>query len=70
MQEQELLRSLVVEVNSEDTYQSLDNGWQVFQDYHNQSNECDPATMVNSYSMSDIEKYMGSVEDLTSDEFD
>ncbi|GAA0148097.1 hypothetical protein LIER_07629 [Lithospermum erythrorhizon] len=64
MQQEELLSSLALKVNMEDTDQSLDNAWQVLQNYLNQNKDCDPSKMINGHSSREIANFMDFVEDF------
>ncbi|XP_044487826.1 transcription factor MYB88-like isoform X2 [Mangifera indica] len=66
MQQAELLSSLALKVNTENTEQSLENAWKVVQDYLNRSKEND----ILRYTISDIgfqfENFKDLIEDLRS----
>ncbi|XVF09624.1 hypothetical protein REPUB_Repub07fG0109900 [Reevesia pubescens] len=68
MQQAELLSSLALKVNTDNTEQSLENAWKVLQDILNQSQEND----IFRYTISDIdfqlEDFKDLLEDLSSNE--
>ncbi|GMJ04717.1 myb domain protein 88 [Hibiscus trionum] len=63
MQQAELLSSLALKVNSDNTEQSLENAWKIFQDFLNQSKEND----ILRYTMSDIDLQLEDFKDLLED---
>ncbi|XP_057495098.1 transcription factor MYB88-like [Actinidia eriantha] len=63
MQQAELLSSLAVKVNTENTNQSLENAWKVLRDFLNQSKESD----MLGIKISDIEFQFENFKDLIED---
>ncbi|KAM7484341.1 hypothetical protein LguiA_000350 [Lonicera macranthoides] len=63
MQQAELLSSLALKVNTENTDQSLENAWKVLQDFLNQSKESD----VLGFKISEIDFQLESFKDLVDD---
>ncbi|PSR88351.1 Myb-related protein like [Actinidia chinensis var. chinensis] len=63
MQQAELLSSLAVKVNTENTNQSLENAWKVLQDFLNQSK----ASNMLGIKISDIEFQFENFKDLIED---
>ncbi|PON99983.1 MYB transcription factor [Trema orientale] len=63
MQQAELLSSLALKVNTENTDQSLENAWKVLQDFLNQSKESD----VLGYKLSDFDFQLEDFKDLLDD---
>ncbi|XP_040964686.1 transcription factor MYB88 isoform X3 [Gossypium hirsutum] len=63
MQQAELLSSLALKVNSDNTEQSLENAWKMLQDFLNQSKEND----ILRYTMSDIDLQLEDFKDLLED---
>ncbi|XP_050237959.1 transcription factor MYB124 isoform X2 [Mercurialis annua] len=63
MQQAELLTSLALKVNTENTDQSLENAWKVLQDFLNQSKEND----VLGFKISDIDFQLEDFKDLIED---
>ncbi|OMO93189.1 hypothetical protein CCACVL1_06596 [Corchorus capsularis] len=63
MQQAELLSSLALKVNTDNTEQSLENAWKVLQDFLNQSKEND----IFRYSISDIDFQLEDFKDLLED---
>ncbi|KAB1994162.1 hypothetical protein ES319_D13G081000v1 [Gossypium barbadense] len=63
MQQAELLSSLAMKVNSDNTEQSLENAWKMLQDFLNQSKEND----ILRYTMSDIDLQLEDFKDLLED---
>ncbi|XP_059648875.1 transcription factor MYB124-like isoform X2 [Cornus florida] len=66
MQQAELLSSLAVKVNSENTEQSLENAWKVLQNFLNQTKGSDVLCCELSEMNFQLEKYKDFVEDLRS----
>ncbi|XP_039023767.1 transcription factor MYB88-like isoform X2 [Hibiscus syriacus] len=60
MQQAELLSSLALKVNSDNTEKSLENAWKILQDFLNQSKEND----ILRYTMSDIDLQLEDFKDL------
>ncbi|KAK6931206.1 SANT/Myb domain [Dillenia turbinata] len=60
MQQADLLSSLAQKVNSDNTYQSLENAWKVLQDFLNQSKESNTL----SYCISDMDFQLENFKDL------
>ncbi|EOY02015.1 hypothetical protein QUC31_013483 [Theobroma cacao] len=63
MQQAELLSSLALKVNTDNTEQSLENAWKVLQDFLNQSKEND----IFRYTISDIDFQLEDFKDLLED---
>ncbi|XVE85903.1 hypothetical protein DITRI_Ditri17bG0128800 [Diplodiscus trichospermus] len=63
MQQAELLSSLALKVNTDNTEQSLENAWKVLQDFLNQSKEND----MLRYTISDIDFQLEDFKDLLED---
>ncbi|PRQ40819.1 putative transcription factor MYB-HB-like family [Rosa chinensis] len=63
MQQAELLSSLAMKVNTDNTDQSLENAWKVLQDFLNQSKESD----ILSYGMSDFDFQLEDLKYLLED---
>ncbi|KAH7511253.1 hypothetical protein FEM48_ZijujUnG0030200 [Ziziphus jujuba var. spinosa] len=63
MQQAELLSSLALKVNSENTDQSLENAWKVLQDFLNNSKESDAC----KYRISDFDFELEDFKDLLED---
>ncbi|XP_031271015.1 transcription factor MYB124-like isoform X1 [Pistacia vera] len=63
MQQAELLSSLALKVNTENTEQSLENAWKVLQDFLNRSKEND----ILRYTISDIDFQFEDFKDLIED---
>ncbi|XP_044481089.1 transcription factor MYB124-like isoform X2 [Mangifera indica] len=63
MQQAELLSSLALKVNTEDTEQSLEDAWKVLQDFLNRSKEND----ILRYTISDIDFQFEDFKDLIED---
>ncbi|XP_030482831.2 transcription factor MYB124 isoform X1 [Cannabis sativa] len=63
MQQAELLSSLALKVNTENTEQSLENAWKVLQDFLNQSKESD----ILRYKLSDFDFQLEDFKDLLDD---
>ncbi|XP_015575305.1 transcription factor MYB124 isoform X1 [Ricinus communis] len=63
MQQAELLSSLALKVNTENTDQSLENAWKVLQDFLNRSKEND----ILGYRISDIDFQLEDFKDLIED---
>ncbi|XP_039040559.1 transcription factor MYB88-like isoform X2 [Hibiscus syriacus] len=63
MQQAELLSSLALKVNTDNTEQSLENAWKVLQDFLNQSKENDTLR----YTISDIDFQIEDFKDLLED---
>ncbi|XP_021299596.1 transcription factor MYB124 isoform X2 [Herrania umbratica] len=63
MQQAELLSSLALKVNIDNTEQSLENAWKVLQDFLNQSKEND----IFRYTISDIDFQLEDFKDLLED---
>ncbi|KAK9028087.1 hypothetical protein V6N11_067902 [Hibiscus sabdariffa] len=63
MQQAELLSSLALRVNTDNTEQSLENAWKVLQDFLNQSKENDTLR----YTFSDIDFQIEDFKDLLED---
>ncbi|KAJ9709243.1 hypothetical protein PVL29_000952 [Vitis rotundifolia] len=66
MQQAELLSSLALKVNAENTDQSLENAWKVFQDFLNQTKESDMLRFNISEMDFQLEDFKDFVEDLRS----
>ncbi|XP_041015579.1 transcription factor MYB124-like isoform X3 [Juglans microcarpa x Juglans regia] len=64
MQQAELLSSLALKVNTENTDQSLENAWKVLQDFLNRSKESD----ILTYRISDIDLQLEDINFSNSDE--
>ncbi|CAB4264584.1 unnamed protein product [Prunus armeniaca] len=63
MQQAELLSSLALKVNTENTDQSLENAWKVLQDFLNQSKESD----ILSYGITDFDFQLEDLKYLLED---
>ncbi|XVE53264.1 hypothetical protein DITRI_Ditri02bG0190100 [Diplodiscus trichospermus] len=63
MQQAELLSSLALKVNADNTEQSLENAWKVLQDFLNQSKE----NGIFRYTISDIDFQLEDFKDLLED---
>ncbi|XP_075658417.1 transcription factor MYB124-like isoform X1 [Castanea sativa] len=63
MQQAELLSSLALKVNTENTDQSLENAWKALQDFLNRSKECD----ILNYRFPDIDLQLEDFKDLVDD---
>ncbi|XWS64286.1 hypothetical protein CRYUN_Cryun06bG0173200 [Craigia yunnanensis] len=63
MQQADLLSSLALKVNADNTEQSLENAWKVLQDFLNQSKEND----ILRYTISDIDFQLEDFKDLLED---
>ncbi|XVF03374.1 hypothetical protein REPUB_Repub04eG0255500 [Reevesia pubescens] len=63
MQQAELLSSLALKVNTDNTEQGLENAWKVLQDFLNQSKEND----IFRYTISDIDFQLEDFKDLLED---
>ncbi|XP_057950230.1 transcription factor MYB88 isoform X3 [Malania oleifera] len=68
MQQAELLSSLAVKVNAENTDQSLENAWKALQDFLNQSKESDMLRFKFSGMDFQLEDFKDLVDDLRSSE--
>ncbi|KAL2454854.1 myb domain protein [Abeliophyllum distichum] len=66
MQQAELLSSLAIKVNSENTDQSLENAWKVLQDFLKQTKECDLLRFGFADTDFQIEDLKELLEDLRS----
>ncbi|XAR56028.1 hypothetical protein NMG60_11036309 [Bertholletia excelsa] len=66
MQQAELLSSLAIKVNTEDTDQSLENAWKVLQDFLNQTKGSDMLGTKISDMDFQLENFKDLVEDLRS----
>ncbi|KAL7110214.1 hypothetical protein ACP275_05G010900 [Erythranthe tilingii] len=66
IQQEELLSSLAIKVNTEKTEQSLENAWIVLQDFLKENEEVDLLTIKNSDIDFNVEKFKELVEDLRS----
>lgn len=63
MQQAELLSSLALKVNTENTDQSLEHAWKVLQEFLNRSKESD----ILKYSIPDIDLQLEDIQDLVED---
>uniref|UniRef100_A0A5B7B1D9 Uncharacterized protein n=2 Tax=Davidia involucrata TaxID=16924 RepID=A0A5B7B1D9_DAVIN len=68
MQQAELLSSLAVKVNTENSDQSLENAWKVFQDFLSQTKGSDMLNFRLSDMDFQLENFKDLVEDLSSNE--
>ncbi|EYU45818.1 hypothetical protein MIMGU_mgv1a024822mg [Erythranthe guttata] len=66
IQQEELLSSLAIKVNTEQTEQSLENAWIVLQDFLKENEEVDLLPIKNSDIDFNVEKFKELVEDLRS----
>ncbi|KAG9140191.1 hypothetical protein Leryth_021751 [Lithospermum erythrorhizon] len=66
LQQAELLSSLALKVNSEDTDQSLENAWKVLQDYLNQTKDGALTKFAAPFSSCDLVNFKELVEDSSS----
>ncbi|KAF5449678.1 hypothetical protein F2P56_030098 [Juglans regia] len=63
MQQAELLSSLALKVNTENTDHSFENAWKVLQDFLNRSKESD----ILNYRIPDIDLHLEDIKDLVED---
>lgn len=66
MQQAELLSSLAIKVNSENTDQSLENAWKILQDFLNQTKESDTLRGDSPDMDFQLEAFKDLIEDLRS----
>ncbi|CAI9768014.1 unnamed protein product [Fraxinus pennsylvanica] len=66
MQQAELLSSLAIKVNSENTDQSLENAWKILQDFLKQNKECDRHKFCFDDTDFQLENFKELLQDLRS----